>query len=123
MSNTGIEYQAIREIMGQVEGVELKRGTGVFRFPMYVNRKMEETGIEALELSVRAYNCLKRAGYSSVAQLAEGISGTADLKRIRNCGTKSVEEIMERLFLFQYNELKPERRAAFLQRIIRMNME
>ena len=42
-------------------------------------------------------------------------------KAIRNCGTKSVQEIMERLFVYQYNILKPERRESFLRHVIDMN--
>lgn len=49
------------------------------------------TCIEDLDLSVRSYNCLKRAGISTVEQLA-GMSEEEMLK-IRNLGNKSYEEI------------------------------
>ena len=51
--------------------------------------------IEDLELGVRAYNCLKRQGVNTVAQLV--VLTEEDLMRIRNFGAKSIEEVKERL--------------------------
>jgi len=51
--------------------------------------------IEDLELSVRSYNCLKRQGIDSLDQLLE--SSEVDLMNIRNFGSKSIEEIKEKL--------------------------
>lgn len=51
--------------------------------------------IEDLELSVRSYNCLKRQGIDSLDQLLE--SSEIDLMNIRNFGSKSIEEIKEKL--------------------------
>ena len=53
------------------------------------------TPIEELELSVRAYNCLKRAGYSTVAEL-RALSDD-DFYRIRNLGKKSMAEVKEKI--------------------------
>lgn len=117
------QCQKVMEIMNQVEGVDLheKKG-GRFFFPMYVNKQMEETPIEALELGVRSYNCLKRAGFNSIAELAESTADRQVLTRIRNCGTKSVQEIMECMFLYQYQVLSPERRQEFLKTVVEMNL-
>ena len=51
--------------------------------------------IEDLDLSVRSYNCLKRAGIHSVRQLVEYSEN--DLLNIRNFGTKSIEEVKDKL--------------------------
>ena len=51
--------------------------------------------IEALALSVRSYNCLKRAGIHSVRQLVEFSEN--DLLNIRNFGVKSIEEVKDKL--------------------------
>ena len=88
---------------------------------MYVNKKMEEAPIECLDLGVRSYNCLKRAGFNNVAELAEATADGHGLKHIRNCGTKSVREIMEHMFLYQYEVLSLERRQQFLQTVVEMN--
>ena len=116
------KYRTLKRIMNSMEGVHLKdKHGGSFQFPLYMTETMENTGIESLELGVRSYNCLKRAGYSTIGQLAYAIVAGEELKKIRNCGTKSVQEIMERLFVYQYNILKPERRESFLRHVIEMN--
>jgi DNA-directed RNA polymerase subunit alpha len=51
--------------------------------------------VEDLDLSVRSYNCLKRAGIHTVRQLV-GYSEN-DLMNIRNFGTKSIEEVKDKL--------------------------
>ncbi len=57
-----------------------------------------EAPIEELELSVRAYNCLKRAGITKVGEILERLKkGTEEILAIRNFGQKSLDELMERL--------------------------
>lgn len=51
--------------------------------------------IEDLELSVRSYNCLKRQGIDTLEQLVE--CSEVDLMNIRNFGSKSIEEIKDKL--------------------------
>ncbi len=51
--------------------------------------------IEELELSVRAFNCLKRANINTLAELVEKTED--DLSKVRNLGKKSIEEINQRL--------------------------
>ena len=57
--------------------------------------------IEDLDLSVRSYNCLKRAGIHSVRQLVEYSEN--DLLNIRNFGTKSIEEVKDKLISMDLN--------------------
>lgn len=110
--------------MNSLKGVTLRDKHGSsFQFPLYMTESMADTGIESLELGVRSYNCLKRAGYHTIGQLATAIIAGEELKKIRNCGAKSVQEIMERLFLYQYNTLKPERRDHFLRHVVEMNLK
>ena len=54
--------------------------------------------IEELELSVRAYNCLKRASINSMAELLK--KSEHDLLNIKNFGKKSSDEVIERLHHF-----------------------
>ena len=51
--------------------------------------------IDELELSVRAYNCLKRAGINTIADLLD--KTIDDLGKVRNLGKKSIDEIEEKL--------------------------
>ncbi|MBQ2954122.1 MAG: DNA-directed RNA polymerase subunit alpha [Clostridia bacterium] len=54
-----------------------------------------EMTIEELELSVRAYNCLKRAGINTVAELVQ--RNQDDMMKVRNLGRKSLEEVEQKL--------------------------
>ena len=104
--------------------LELKeKHGGSFLFRLHMNEHMRSTPLEALELGQRSYNCLKRAGYSTIGELVDAISGGQELKGIRNCRAKSVREIMEQLFLYQYNSLRPENQDAYLMEVIRMNVD
>ena len=57
--------------------------------------------VEDLDLSVRSYNCLKRAGIHSVRQLVEYSEN--DLLNIRNFGAKSIEEVKDKLISMDLN--------------------
>lgn len=57
--------------------------------------KMLEMTIEELDLSVRSYNCLKRAGINTVQELTD--KSDADMMKVRNLGRKSLEEIQHKL--------------------------
>jgi DNA-directed RNA polymerase subunit alpha len=57
--------------------------------------KVLEMTIEELDLSVRSYNCLKRAGINSVHELAQ--KSEEDMMKVRNLGRKSLEEVREKL--------------------------
>ena len=57
--------------------------------------------IEDLDLSVRSYNCLKRAGIHAVRQLVEFSEN--DLLNIRNFGAKSIEEVKDKLISMGLN--------------------
>ena len=57
--------------------------------------KVLEMPIEDLELSVRSYNCLKRAGISTVEDLAN--KSEADMMKVRNLGKKSLDEVTNKL--------------------------
>jgi DNA-directed RNA polymerase subunit alpha len=58
------------------------------------NRRLEMT-IDELDLSVRSYNCLKRAGLNTVAELTA--KSEEDMIKVRNLGRKSLKEIKEKL--------------------------
>lgn len=51
----------------------------------------------------------------------DAISSGTDLNQIRNCGKTSVREIMEHLFLYQYNSLPAEKQDAYLVEVVEMN--
>ena len=62
--------------------------------PMDPKGKVMDMNIDELELSVRSYNCLKRAGINTVEELC---NKTADMMKVRNLGRKSLEEVLGKL--------------------------
>jgi len=64
-----------------------------------VPSQVYDTPIEVLELSMRAYNCLKRAGITKVGEILDKLSRGQgnELMAIRNFGAKSYEEVMRKL--------------------------
>ena len=55
-----------------------------------IDRLMEMT-VEELDLSVRSYNCLKRAGINTVEELTRRTE--EDMMKVRNLGKKSLQEV------------------------------
>lgn len=60
-----------------------------------VVNKTNEKKIEELDLSVRSYNCLKRAGINTIGELAQKTE--EEMMRVRNLGRKSLKEVMQKL--------------------------
>ena len=58
--------------------------------------KVLEMVIEDLDLSVRSYNCLKRAGINTVEDLTNKTE--EDMMKVRNLGRKSLEEVINKLY-------------------------
>ncbi len=57
--------------------------------------KLLEMSIEELDLSVRSYNCLKRAGINTVEELLQ--RNEEEMMKVRNLGRKSLEEVAKKL--------------------------
>jgi len=57
-------------------------------------------------MSVRSYNCLKRAGINTVQELTQRTE--EDMMKVRNLGRKSLEEVMEKLSELQLSLRKAE---------------
>ena len=115
-------FLEIMKLVPEADIAEIKhRRGGKFRYPMYISNKLNTTDIDALELSVRANHCLHRAGFVTVGDLVANINGSEDLKKIRSCGAKTVDEIMEQLFCYQYMQLKEEKKVKYIRRILELN--
>ena len=108
--NPSADLEAIKE-----------RQDGAFLFPIYINQALNETDLDALILSTRSLNCLHRAGFMTVGDLVNKINGREDLKKIRNCGKKSVDEIMEQLFCYQYEKLSADKKEKYIKRVLELN--
>jgi RNA polymerase sigma factor (sigma-70 family) len=67
---------------------------------------IEYSKIEKLDLSVRSYNCLKRAGINTIGELTQKTE--EEMMRVRNLGRKSLKEVKEKLFQVYGMTLKKE---------------
>lgn len=68
--------------------------------------KVLEMTIEELDLSVRSYNCLKRAGINTVEELIQRTE--EDMMKVRNLGKKSLEEVISKLAELGLSLRKPD---------------
>jgi DNA-directed RNA polymerase subunit alpha len=69
-------------------------------------QKILEMPIEELDLSVRSYNCLKRAGINTIYELTQKTE--EDMMKVRNLGKKSLEEVTSKLHTFNLSLKQPE---------------
>jgi DNA-directed RNA polymerase alpha subunit len=92
-----------------------------FRFPVYLGEEFMETPLDNLELSVRSYNCLWRAGIRNVGNIVNRIDNRTDLLHIRNLGIRSADEIMKALMEYQFSLLSDEGKKKYLARIDELN--
>ena len=63
--------------------------------------KVLEMTIEELDLSVRSFNCLKRAGINTVEDLLN--KSEEDMMKVRNLGRKSLEEVIWKMASLGFN--------------------
>ena len=68
--------------------------------------KLMELPIEEMDLSVRSYNCLKRAGMNTIQDLLK--KSRSDMFKVRNLGAKSVEEVIQKLESYGFTLRKDE---------------
>lgn len=87
-------------LMAQLDKIDSPKFTDAIRGLMKQNeedpkQKILETSIDDLELSVRAYNCLKRAAINNVQDLVN--KSENEMMKIRNLGRKSLKEVMDKI--------------------------
>ncbi|MBM6783721.1 DNA-directed RNA polymerase subunit alpha [Enorma massiliensis] len=87
--------QHMAAFMNLAETPEVEEEVSIFAPEAASDNAELDKQIEDLDLSVRSYNCLKRASIHSVRQLVEFSEN--DLLNIRNFGVKSIEEVKDKL--------------------------
>ncbi len=95
------QYMGAFMALAEVEGEEEIEVVSIFAPEGQESNAELDKQIEDLDLSVRSYNCLKRAGIHSVRQLVEFSEN--DLLNIRNFGAKSIEEVKDKLISMGLN--------------------
>ncbi|MCK5731914.1 MAG: DNA-directed RNA polymerase subunit alpha, partial [Tenericutes bacterium] len=82
------------QVLVELSTTELEEDFMVERKSEEKNRNLEKP-IEDLDLSVRSYNCLKRAGIHTLGELIE--KSEEDMMKVRNLGKKSLKEVKQKL--------------------------
>ena len=116
VSQRAIELREAAAKTGVGETIQSNFPDSAVRIPY--RRRMSETGIYEMNLSVRASNGLMRAGVNTLGKLNDTMQTESGVAGIRNLGAKSVKEIIGAFLLFTYSQLSPAERAEYWQRMI-----
>jgi len=95
------QYMGAFMALAETDGEEEVEVVSIFAPEGQESNAELDKQIEDLDLSVRSYNCLKRAGIHAVRQLVEFSEN--DLLNIRNFGAKSIEEVKDKLISMGLN--------------------
>ena len=89
------------------------------RLPVSIplSRAVCDTEVAEMELSVRAYNCLRRANITTVGELAD-MAMEGKLSQLRNMGAKTVREIQTKLLCYAYQHAALVWRREFLENLL-----
>ena len=80
---------------GLTDEIEEDEDSTFIEEPVDEKGKILETTIEDMDLSVRSFNCLKRAGINTIADLVDKTED--DMMKVRNLGRKSLDEVKKKL--------------------------
>ena len=83
-------------------------------------QKLCDTEVKDLDLSVRSYNALMRAGCHTVGQAISAINENK-LMSVRNLGIKSVAEIRRFILEYGYTQASERRKKEFLHNLVKLN--
>ncbi len=111
-----------------IEDIMMKHSK-MFHFRVNLSRIQMEQDIEVLDLTPRAYNCLRRAGINKVGDLInkystkDTMSSKQQLRRNRNLGEKTAIDILLKLFYYQFSITPEEEKADYMRSVIESNSE
>ena len=111
-------YQAI-ETFGLMPTIKKLFGAGT-KIRMPFSKSSCDTEIENLDLSVRSYNCLKRANLHTVDKIIDAMQ-EGKLLTIRNLGKNSLAEIHVKIYEFGYSKLNERARKEFVRNLLELN--
>ena len=80
-----------------------------------------EAPIDDIEFSPRANNSMKRGSVFTIGEIIDIINGEDGLKRIRNLGTKTENEIKTRLLVYAYDRLTDNEKMIFFYDVLEEN--
>lgn len=110
--------QASNEI-GLVETMHTTFGNNI-KVSIPFSKLSTSTSIDELDFSVRASNCLHRAGQKTIGDVIDVINNE-ELARYRNIGKKTVSEIKTKLLVYGYYRLNEVERRNFWYDVLEKN--
>ena len=105
----------------------LARHKKMIHFNVSLTKAEMAEDISALDLSVRAYNCLRRSGYTTIGSLVTSIAEKDDatskqqLLKMRNLGRKTAEEMLLMLMCYQFKILPEKEKGRYVREIVALN--
>ena len=128
---TKLDENVTREMNRYLEGTTIEEimitHSKMFHFKVNLSRSQMEQDIEVLDLTPRAYNCLRRAGINTLGSLInnystkEKLSSKQQLRRNRNLGEKTAIDILLKLFYYQFSITPDEEKADYMKSLIESN--
>ena len=126
-----INEKVMREMNRYLEGTTVEevllKNRKLFHFHvMFTNEQMEQ-GVDVLDLSQRAYNCLRRNNIYTLGDLVNGVKTNGEetskrrLLKFRNLGRKTSEEILLKMFYYQFMVLPEKRKNEYMQEVVLSN--
>lgn len=122
-----MNYKDIEKVYEQINQkglvIAVKSNFGAkAKIKMFFSDEFCNKNIEELNLSVRSYNCIKRAGINKVDKLIDAIS-ESKLYSFRNLGQKSIAEINQKLYQSCYDNMSEESKRNFIKMLFDVNEE
>lgn len=121
-----------KEMNTYLDGITIEALLILRQKKFYYEVRLSETqcrqDIAVLDLSPRAYNCLRRAGYNTIGCIldhchdSEDESSKKQLLRLRNLGKGTADEILIKLFFYQFSVLPEGRKKRYMQSVVEMNL-
>ena len=129
---TELNVKVAKEMNNYLEGTTIEevlvRNRKLFHFKVMFTDEQLRQDIDVLDLSVRAYHCLKRNGLATLDSLVNSIYTKEDatskrqLLRFRNLGRNTADEILMKLFYYQFHVLPDSRKKDYMQLILEANV-
>lgn len=109
-----------------IEGI-LLRNHKLFHYHVMFTAEQMKQDVEVLDLSPRAYHCLKRSGFNSIGNLINGVytkqteTSKRQLLKLNNLGIKTADEILIKLFYYQFNVLPDSQKREYMLEVAASN--
>ena len=100
---------------------------GTFHFQVMFSEEQMREDVAVMDLSQRAINCLRRSGINTVGQLVksfhtkEGETSKKQLRKLRNLGQNTADDILIKLFFHQFTVLSENRRKSYMDNVLEIN--